>query len=120
MATAAKKRIGRPMKEPAEGERISLGLKVTAEMKAKIDAVAKESGRTQSQEVERLIERALHYDMMLAAMNTTVEEIVNGNVKAAMHKVGYVEERGRRDGRKAFVERGPAERSGFLSKGPKQ
>ena len=59
------KRIGRPTKAPVKGKRVSLGLKVTAEVKRHIDAAAKASGRTQSQEAEILIEKALAYDRML-------------------------------------------------------
>ncbi len=51
------KRTGRPTKAADPGTRVSLGLKVTAETKAKLDALARESGRTQSQEAEAAIER---------------------------------------------------------------
>ncbi|MFZ2075645.1 MAG: hypothetical protein WAV38_03140 [Xanthobacteraceae bacterium] len=87
--TAPTVRIGRPMKPPAEGKRASLGLKVTAEVKAHIDAAARESGRTQSQEAERLIERALQYDELLEAMRTTVTKIKDGNIEAALRAAGY-------------------------------
>lgn len=87
--TAPTVRIGRPMKPPAEGKRVSLGLKVTAQVKAHIDAVAQESGRTQSQEAERLIERALHYDQILEDMRTTVQKIKDGNIEAALRAAGY-------------------------------
>jgi hypothetical protein len=52
------KRIGRPPKKPKPGTRVSLGLKVTPRIKARLDAVARASGRTQSQEAERLLEQA--------------------------------------------------------------
>jgi len=54
-----KGRIGRPPKTAEPGTRVSLGLKVTAKTKARIDTAARESGRTQSQEAEALIEEAL-------------------------------------------------------------
>ena len=59
------------MKAPGKGERVSLGLKVTADIKRHIDAAARASGRTQSQEAEILIERALTYDDLLQASTRT-------------------------------------------------
>jgi predicted transcriptional regulator len=61
-----KKRTGRPVKKPEPGKRMSLGLKVTAEIKERIDKAAKASGRTQSQEAEALIERAIAEEGFLA------------------------------------------------------
>jgi hypothetical protein len=89
MKTAtAKKRTGRPTR-PAERKRIQLGLIVTAETKATIDKLAADSGRTQSQVAEMLIERVLQYDKMLTAMNTTLDEIKRGNFEGALHREGY-------------------------------
>ena len=73
--TAAGKRIGRPIKPAQPGERPSLGLKVTAATKALIEALARASGRTQSQEAEFLIERCLQYDRTLMAMRITEREL---------------------------------------------
>jgi hypothetical protein len=50
---------GRPTKPATPGERVSLGLKVRPEVKDKIDAVARKTGLTQSQQAEFLIENAL-------------------------------------------------------------
>jgi uncharacterized protein (DUF1778 family) len=55
------------MNPPKPGKRVSLGLKVTAEVKQRIDKAAQASGRTQSQEAELLLEKALHDQDMLAA-----------------------------------------------------
>ena len=57
-----KKRIGRPTKPGKAGQRVSLGLRVTAEFKRKIDAGTLKSGRSQSQEVEILVEQGLRKD----------------------------------------------------------
>lgn len=57
MGTAAK-RMGRPTKKPKAGDRVSLGLRVTADMKKRLDAAAALSGRSQSQEAEMRIERS--------------------------------------------------------------
>ena len=73
--TAAGKRIGRPIKPALPGERPSLGLKVTAATKALIEALARASGRTQSQEAEFLIERCVQYDRTLMAMRVTEREL---------------------------------------------
>lgn len=54
----ATKRVGRPTKAARSGSRVSLGLKVTADTKRKIEAAAAASGRTQSQEAEARLERS--------------------------------------------------------------
>ena len=70
MAREAKKRVGRPPRNPpTRGQRVSLGLKVTAEVKRHLDSAFRTSGRTQSQEAEHLIEKALAYDQMLDAIS---------------------------------------------------
>ena len=61
MATAAK-RMGRPTKKPKAGERVSLGLRVTADMKKRLDAAAASSGRSQSQEAEMRLERSFRVE----------------------------------------------------------
>src|SRR5215203_3891641 len=68
------RRIGRPPNSPEEGKRVSLGLKVTADVKRLIDAEARRNGTTQSQEAERLIERALQTDRLLRAVVQASEE----------------------------------------------
>ncbi|MER8431395.1 hypothetical protein [Mesorhizobium caraganae] len=55
--TTEKKR-GRPTKAPTPGERVSLGLRVTADMKERLDRAAAENGRSQSQEAEYRLERS--------------------------------------------------------------
>ena len=54
----AGKRVGRPSKAPRKGARNSLGLRVTAETKNRLEAAAAASGRSQSQEVEFRLERS--------------------------------------------------------------
>ncbi len=89
MAKAAK-RIGRPAKTPIKGKRVSLGLKVTAQVKRHIDEAARNSGRTQSQEAEALIEKALTYDRALEAMRTTLTKIKEGSIEAAFRSAGFI------------------------------
>jgi hypothetical protein len=71
----AGKRIGRPIKRALSGERPSLGLRVTAATKALIETLARASGRTQSAEVEFLIERCIQFDRILVAMRVTEREL---------------------------------------------
>jgi hypothetical protein len=86
--TAAGKRIGRPIKPALPGERPSLGLKVTAATKALIEALARASGRTQSQEAEFLIERCLQYDRTLTAMQVTERELAAAQARVVTLKRG--------------------------------
>lgn len=60
-----KKKIGRPTKPAAEGARASLGLRVTSDLKSKLDAAAEASGRSQSQEAEFRLERSFAEDAHL-------------------------------------------------------
>lgn len=53
-----KRRRGRPVKEPANAGRVALGLRVTPEVKRKLDGAAERSGRSQSQEAELRLERS--------------------------------------------------------------
>ena len=54
------------MKPTEPGKRVSLGLKVTSEMKDRIDRAAKKSGRTQSQEAELRLELSFLIDADVA------------------------------------------------------
>ncbi len=62
---AKEKRIGRPTKPPAEGERVSLGLRVTADVKRKLEGAAIKKGRSISQEAEFRLEMSLSSDRQL-------------------------------------------------------
>lgn len=59
------RRTGRPVKPARPGQRASLGLKVTAEIKQQLDAAAQASGRTQSQEAEARLERSFQNERLL-------------------------------------------------------
>jgi len=108
-----KKRTGRPVKKAAPGSRVSLGLKVTAQIKDLLDAQAKVSGRTQSQEAEMMIERTIHYDRAFAAMKMTLEEIERGNLEAELQRKGYSFLR-TEHGKVWLPPDYPGERSGFI------
>ena len=51
-------RIGRPTKAPVDGERVQLGLRVTAGVKRRLDMASVESGRSLSQETEMRLEQS--------------------------------------------------------------
>src|SRR5438034_11061135 len=59
-------RPGRKPRPANQGQRASLGLKVTAEIKNKLDAAAKANGRTQSQEAEVRIEKTFERGTLLS------------------------------------------------------
>jgi hypothetical protein len=99
------KRIGRPRKAPKPGTRVSLGLKVTSDIKNKLDRAAQASGRTQSQEAELRIERSFDRENLLVeALNLAygrqgagavlliAEAMHNAGAGAALIKTGTVEE----------------------------
>jgi hypothetical protein len=50
-------KAGRPGRKPKAGERVPLGLRVTPQIKKQLDAAARNSGRSQSQEAETRLER---------------------------------------------------------------
>ena len=51
-------RIGRPTKDPVDGERVQLGLRVTAGVKRRLDTASVESGRSLSQETEMRLKQS--------------------------------------------------------------
>jgi hypothetical protein len=59
MKKQIKKRIGRPTKRPKSGQRVPLGLRVTPEMKTRLERAATKRGRSLSQEAELMLERSL-------------------------------------------------------------
>lgn len=79
-------RMGRPTKPPSPGERVSLGLRVTADIKRKLDEAAEQSGRSQSQEAELRLERSFeleHFEASIAEMiNNLKEHIITSLVRA--------------------------------------
>lgn len=53
-------RMGRPTKAPKGDERVSLGLRVTADIKRKLDTAAVKNDRSQSQEAEFRLEQSFN------------------------------------------------------------
>ena len=62
MARRSERRLGRPTKAPNPGTRVALGLKVTPDIKRRLDEEARKNGRTQSQQAELMIERAFAHE----------------------------------------------------------
>lgn len=79
------KRTGRPTKQPEPATRVSLGLKVTADLKMKIEAAALASGRTQSQEVELRVEKSFHNQALL---NEILDTVFGKPLAAALLTIG--------------------------------
>jgi hypothetical protein len=76
--TTPVKRIGRPLKPAPTGQRsglVPLGLKVTPAFKRLIDTMAQSSGRSQSRQVQYLVERCWWFDDLLAAAGATLEDV---------------------------------------------
>ena len=91
MPERPKTRIGRPPKTPPEKQvkRVQIGLFVRADIKRRIDAAAKATGRTLSQEAEQLIERGLMADQIAQIRGSTLEGIRLEVVEAALRQTGH-------------------------------
>jgi len=61
-------RLGRPLKEAAEGHRVMLGLRVSADVKNKLDEAARKSGRSQSQEAEIRLQKTFDAEELAMMM----------------------------------------------------
>src|SRR5882762_5140915 len=89
------KRRGRRPQAAGPGERVSLGLKVTPEIKNKLDRAAKENGRTQSQEAELRIEQSFRHENVLdQAMELAFGPrlaVLLASVARAMNEAGRLE-----------------------------
>jgi hypothetical protein len=87
---AIKRGYGSPPIKPArKGQKYQIGVIVAGPTKKAIVESTKASGRSISREAEHLIERALAYDRILAAMGTTLEKIKEGNLEAELWRSGY-------------------------------
>jgi hypothetical protein len=61
-----RRKFGAPQKRnPAPGERFQIGIRVTSELKRRLDEAAERSGRSQSQEVELRLERSFDREDLL-------------------------------------------------------
>ena len=85
--TEGKRRGGRPTRTPEPGERVPMSFRVTPEFKAKLDRVAKVSGRSLAQEVELRLERSLDEERHLT---DAIELGFGGQVAGLMLAIGHV------------------------------
>ena len=91
------------MKAPTRGHRVSLGLKVTADIKRALDKAARASGRTQSQEAEHRIQLSYQYERALSELEQarkelwgrheqtkkTLAEATQNDAERAFERLGY-------------------------------
>jgi hypothetical protein len=74
------KRMGRPPKPPRPGELAPLSVRITADLKARIQAEADKKARSISAEVEHRLEESFHKDQALVATKelNTVRRTLDG------------------------------------------
>jgi len=91
---AGKKRRGRPIKPPVEGERIPLSLRVTAKLKRDLEQAS--AGRSLSQEAERRLEMSFEWERAfgdaqswLRKSKSEVNQVERGNTEAALRRLGW-------------------------------
>lgn len=70
----SKKRVGRPTRPPRPGERVTLGLRVTADLKRKLEKDAVKAGRSLSQEAEIRLERSYDREEVAKLLSAKVIE----------------------------------------------
>src|SRR5262245_40802878 len=74
-------KIGRPIKPATDGERIMLGLRVTADLKRKLEAEAKHSGRSLSQETEIRVQKSFDTEELGDKVVSRVEQAVEKKIE---------------------------------------
>jgi hypothetical protein len=85
-----RKKQGRKPAEPSrKGNRFQVNVLLSVEMKNRVLAAARASGRSVSREAEHQLERALAVEDALAAMHTSFAEIQKGNFEAELWRRGY-------------------------------
>lgn len=70
-------RVGRPFKAPQDGERVMLGLRVSAELKRMLDAAAMKSGRSQAQETELRLKQTFDSEALSDKVAARVEKLLD-------------------------------------------
>jgi hypothetical protein len=69
------KRIGRPLKPVGKTKRVSLGLRVIADIKTRLDKAAVKNGRSQSQEAETRLEQSFRDDRLEALLQQILKRL---------------------------------------------
>jgi predicted DNA-binding protein len=70
-------------------KRVQLGIIVSRETKKTVADLARDSGRSQGQVCEELIEKGLAYDSTLAEIRNELEAIRKGNAETEWRRAGY-------------------------------
>jgi hypothetical protein len=89
-------KIGRPIKPATEGERIMLGLRVTADLKRKLEAEALKSGRSLSQETEIRVQQSFDEEAREQKLAERDEKLVE-HVEELLRKQAEEHEMWRRE-----------------------
>ena len=109
VSASAKRRTGRPMKEPS-GKRDQVTILLRADVKRALIKSAQEHGRTLSQEGEHWLERLLQYESVLGTVAGALEQVLLRN---GFYPLGISNPRTGKRGR-AWAEPGLIEESGFV------
>jgi hypothetical protein len=103
------RRRGRKAQRAEPGVRVSLGLKVTPDIKNALDAAAKKNGRTQSQEAEARLERSFYaesWERVIADINARSEvDRLKRQVEGIRQQIARFENMDRPPGARAFERR---------------
>ena len=70
-------------------KRLQMGIIVSRKTKETIEKLARDTGQSQGQVCELLLEKAIHYDNMVLAMGRTMEAVRDGNLETAFRRAGY-------------------------------
>lgn len=70
--------MARPRRDPKEGERVGLSLRVTPDRKRRLDAAVDHSGRSQSAEVELRLDRSFWLEDRLDRIESKLDELLRG------------------------------------------
>jgi predicted transcriptional regulator len=71
-----KRKRGRPVIPPVSGERIAMSLRVTADVKRKLEQAAIESGRSLSQEAELRLTESFEREWIVERLKTWLRKEV--------------------------------------------
>jgi hypothetical protein len=85
------RRIGRPTTKGIEGQKATLGIRASADLKSRLDEAAKRNGRSLSAEAETRLELSFHTEVALADGQRIGFELAYGTDGAElMHMLGRI------------------------------
>lgn len=80
---------GRPRKAPVEGDRYPVAARLSAEIRAKVEAAADRNGRSLAQEVEARVQRSFHDDDALAGDRGMLLRMLAGAIWSIEQRYGH-------------------------------